>query len=234
MPRRTGQTKPGRGTVPAMPVPSLSYAFGSREPGIPDTGSVELLPQSPEMNAFVADSRTVRRFSGRDATLTPVYTHGEMAIPPASRLGNGGVENGQAANTAESNEPTKSDRGIVPVISASNFSNVARGGGRERANAESGESQFKSAEADTGGISYRAAGQYPGRDAEIERLRRLEKNYEKDKAMLAREKAPALARSESHDIGHAEDGGEEFVDLEKAMLKISDNLLDELVRRSGI
>jgi hypothetical protein len=62
----------------------------------------------------------------------------------------------------------------------------------------------------------------------------VEANYEKDKAMLAKEKAPALARSESHDIGHAEDGGAEFVDPEKAMQKISDNLLEELTRRSGI
>ena len=41
-------------------------------------------------------------------------------------------------------------------------------------------------------------------DPELERLRRIEANYEKDKAMLAKEKAPALARSESHDVGHAE------------------------------
>jgi len=42
------------------------------------------------------------------------------------------------------------------------------------------------------------------RDAELERLKRIEANYKKDKAMLAKEKAPALARSDTHDVGHAE------------------------------
>ncbi len=41
-------------------------------------------------------------------------------------------------------------------------------------------------------------------DGEVERLKRIEANYERDKAMLAKEKAPALARSASHDVGHAE------------------------------
>jgi hypothetical protein len=55
----------------------------------------------------------------------------------------------------------------------------------------------------------------PRQDAhnrELERLRKLEANYEKDKAALAREKAPALARSESHDIGHAEGSGKRALD----------------------
>jgi len=38
----------------------------------------------------------------------------------------------------------------------------------------------------------------------IDRLKRIEANYEKDKAMLAKERAPALARSDTHDVGHAE------------------------------
>jgi hypothetical protein len=56
-------------------------------------------------------------------------------------------------------------------------------------------------------IETSPAQQFPkrqGRDAELERLRRIEVNYEKDKAALAREKQPALARSESHDVGHAQ------------------------------
>jgi hypothetical protein len=52
-----------------------------------------------------------------------------------------------------------------------------------------------------------------GRDRELERPRKIEANYEKDKAALEREKA--LARSESHDIGHAEGNGEEIMDIEK-------------------
>jgi hypothetical protein len=38
--------------------------------------------------------------------------------------------------------------------------------------------------------------------AELERLRRIEANYERDKAMLRQDRA--LARSASHDVGHAE------------------------------
>jgi hypothetical protein len=56
----------------------------------------------------------------------------------------------------------------------------------------------------------------PIRDLELERLRRIEANYEKDKAMLAKEQAPALARRDSHDVGQADmeaqnetDGNEE-------------------------
>jgi hypothetical protein len=51
------------------------------------------------------------------------------------------------------------------------------------------------------------AGGVPGKgaqDREMERLRRIEANYERDKAMLEREKTPALARSDSHEVGHVE------------------------------
>lgn len=67
------------------------------------------------------------------------------------------------------------------------------------------------------------------RDAELERLRKMEANYEKDKAVLAREKQPALARSESRDVGHAEGEGvalqskktasKEFIHMLKRVLR---------------
>jgi len=41
------------------------------------------------------------------------------------------------------------------------------------------------------------------RDAELGRLRKIEANYEKDKASLTKQKQPALTRSESHEVGHA-------------------------------
>ncbi len=69
-------------------------------------------------------------------------------------------------------------------------------------------------------------------DGEVERLRRIEANYEKDKAMLAREKAPALARSASHDVGHAE-GSEETPDLKKVAHKIGADVINELRNRKG-
>jgi hypothetical protein len=76
--------------------------------------------------------------------------------------------------------------------------------------------------------------QDPAQERELERLRRIEANYEKDKAMLAKEKTPALARSDSHEVGHAEGGDTDYINPEKALLKISDNLLKELAKRSGI
>jgi hypothetical protein len=41
-------------------------------------------------------------------------------------------------------------------------------------------------------------------DREDERMARINANYEHDKAALAREQTPALARSDTHDVGHAE------------------------------
>jgi hypothetical protein len=69
-------------------------------------------------------------------------------------------------------------------------------------------------------------------DPELERLRRIEANYEKDKAMLAREKAPALARSASHDVGHAE-GSEAAPDLKKVAHKLGADIANELRSRKG-
>jgi hypothetical protein len=69
--------------------------------------------------------------------------------------------------------------------------------------------------------------QFPGRDAELERLRRIEANYERDKAAMSREKAPALARSESHEVGHAE-GEEEYDDPKKIGKKIFNTFLDKI------
>jgi hypothetical protein len=86
------------------------------------------------------------------------------------------------------------------------------------------------------GDARREAGQarrYPGRDAELERLRRIEANYERDKAMLAREKVPALARSESRDIGHAEGSGEEISHKQVAHT-VSERVVEMLKRRAGV
>jgi hypothetical protein len=61
----------------------------------------------------------------------------------------------------------------------------------------------KTGEAADSGYALQFSGRQ-ARDTEQERLRKIEANYEKDKAVLAKEKQPALARSESHDVGHAE------------------------------
>jgi hypothetical protein len=79
-------------------------------------------------------------------------------------------------------------------------------------------------------IETSPAQQFPkrqGRDAELERLRRIEVNYEKDKSALAREKQPALARSESHDVGHAQGVGNEINNDGKRMKK----KLDDIIKR---
>jgi len=62
------------------------------------------------------------------------------------------------------------------------------------------------------------------RDAELERLRRVEANFEKDKAALARRKQPALARSESRDVGHAEGIGDDTDSSEKTADAIYKNI----------
>jgi hypothetical protein len=76
-----------------------------------------------------------------------------------------------------------------------------------------------------------AEGRSAGRDAELERLRKIEANYEHDKAMPAKEKAPALARSASHEVGHAEGEGEETSNPLKVGKQIYKNFMDKAKRR---
>jgi hypothetical protein len=79
--------------------------------------------------------------------------------------------------------------------------------------------------------------QFPGRqtrDTELERLRKKEANYEKDKAVLAREKQPALARSESHDVGHAEGTGNETGNSNQFIKELSDRIFYNLKRNAGV
>jgi hypothetical protein len=67
----------------------------------------------------------------------------------------------------------------------------------------------------------------------MERLRRIEANYEKDKAKLAREKAPALARSASHDVGHAEGSvTKQFATPVNVGKKLLSEFLDEARKRT--
>jgi hypothetical protein len=76
--------------------------------------------------------------------------------------------------------------------------------------------------------------QFSARDAELERLRRIEANSEKDKAMLAREKVPALARSDSHDVGHAEGNGNkkpEVNQVKKMNNVFREAIIDEIVNQ---
>jgi hypothetical protein len=113
-----------------------------------------------------------------------------------------------------------------------NYSNTARTGEPGIPDAMIGGPQFRSAKGDAGTTGYGAARQYSGSDTELERLRRVEANYEKDKAMLAKEKAPALARSESHDIGHAET--DEEIDLSEIARRQQKVLIQELRGRKGI
>ncbi|QQO08999.1 hypothetical protein [Breznakiella homolactica] len=70
-------------------------------------------------------------------------------------------------------------------------------------------------------------------DRELERLRKIEANYEQDKAELSKAKQPALARSVSHDVGHAE-GTEDSVDLKKVAQQYSTDVLGELKKRKGV
>ncbi|MDR0320587.1 MAG: hypothetical protein LBI28_03720 [Treponema sp.] len=69
-------------------------------------------------------------------------------------------------------------------------------------------------------------------NAELERLRKIEANYEKDKASLARQKQPVLARSESHDVGHAR-GASEIRQPKQFLWDLSDKVVDRLKRKAG-
>jgi hypothetical protein len=71
-----------------------------------------------------------------------------------------------------------------------------------------------------------------GRDAEFERLQKIEANFEKDKA-LERKKQPALARSESHDVGHAE-GTVEARRPKQFLTLLSDRAVEMLKKKVGL
>jgi hypothetical protein len=81
------------------------------------------------------------------------------------------------------------------------------------------------------------AQQFPKRqagDTELERLRRIEVNYERDKAALAREKQPALARSESRDVGHAQGSAEAEAGQTKQFIReLSDKVVGSLKNKVG-
>jgi len=70
-------------------------------------------------------------------------------------------------------------------------------------------------------------------NSEQERQRKIEANYEKDKAVLAKEKQPVLARSESHDVGHA-NGTEDSDDLKKIARLQQKEEINELRTSKGV
>jgi hypothetical protein len=71
-----------------------------------------------------------------------------------------------------------------------------------------------------------------GSDAKQQAVyRKAEANYERDKAEIARKRQPALARSESHDVGHAGGEGEYDGMAPKNIANASQDVID-MVRRS--
>jgi hypothetical protein len=80
--------------------------------------------------------------------------------------------------------------------------------------------------------SSKSVHEYNLRDPERERLKKIEENYEKDKAMLAKQKQlPVLARSESHDVGHAGGGTVETGKNRKVMSKEFNQMVKSLLKR---
>jgi len=67
--------------------------------------------------------------------------------------------------------------------------------------------------------------------AEFERLRKVEANFKNDKADLAKQKQPALARSETHDVGHAGGSGERSGISVKSIPLATDMVL-QMIRQS--
>jgi hypothetical protein len=64
-------------------------------------------------------------------------------------------------------------------------------------------------------------------DREAERMARINAHYEHDRAVLAREKTPALARSDTHDVGHAE-GVEQTGNIDKTASQVNRDILNQL------
>jgi hypothetical protein len=87
-------------------------------------------------------------------------------------------------------------------------------------------------ETDNSGYAMQSSGRQVY-DTEQERMRKIEANYEKDKAVLSKEKQPALARSESHDVGHA-GKIEDDEDLRKVLRLRQKELINELRREKGV
>ena len=72
------------------------------------------------------------------------------------------------------------------------------------------------------------------KDRELERLRKVEENYEKDKKELSKREIPVLARSESREVGHAVGGeGENEVNPKRMNGKMRNMIKEELRNMSG-
>lgn len=151
-----------------------------------------------------------------------------MALPPMLDMGGNGVTASPAVvfgRSGASGGATVGDTGSNPTVGIESvpFEKLPLDGGFVVGNIGiSGvENSLATAIADS------APPQSPGRDVrdgELERLRKIEANHEKDKASLARQKQPALARSESHDVGHAEGTGDETDSTEKITDAIYKNI----------
>jgi hypothetical protein len=83
-----------------------------------------------------------------------------------------------------------------------------------------------------GSVAVVAQPKNAARDSELERLRKMEANYERDKAEMARQKRPALARSESYDVGHAEGSGE-TKKPKQFLANLADRVVEKLARKAG-
>jgi hypothetical protein len=80
----------------------------------------------------------------------------------------------------------------------------------------------------------RREARHTARDRELERLRKIEANYEKDRAEIAREKTPALARSESHEVGHAEENFNGKSLSKREIARMTKDFQEEVVHSSQI
>jgi hypothetical protein len=167
-------------------------------------------------------------FSGAPAALT----ENAVSISRGGKAGvNAGVPSGGTVdNTKAAAVPfTRGPGSGVPLSAA-----VLPGGGKEPSPAVH-EPAAQGAAPEIAALGMERRRERNGkRDAEFERLRKINANYEKDKAKLARERAPALARSASHDIGHAEGSEEDTISAKQVLLDVSDRLVDTLRKRARI
>jgi hypothetical protein len=206
--RAAGSSKVGRKDIQAL----LGESVTPRYAPVPFSAVSKVEPAYKAVGNVVPLSRSTPR--GSPERIRPANAaSGALFNPARAARDITQISSGMAEPVMPLELASMRDAGANSSANASSVPNLGTGESGERADAE-------------------PVPQFPGRqarDAELERLRKIEANYEKDKAVLAREKQPALARSESRDVGHAEVEGvalqskktasKEFIHMLKRVLR---------------
>ena len=163
--------------------------------------------------------------SGSDMALPPMLGVGNngAAASPAVVFGRGGASGGTALDSTSNIQTARTDALTFERPPPDSGPSIGGVNG-------TGDSATVADAVPESPVARRDA-----RNGELERLRKIEANHEKEKAALARQKQPALARSESHDVGHAEGTGNMRTgNAEQFLRELSDRVADRLRRKAGV